>query len=258
MPALDQLQARLEQKLLRERIPIRDTTALSVAGLGEIFRSERRSVNSVSTGARAHGDDWIPDAFGLGADQIVLVQQPDAHRVDQWIIRVGAVEHDLASHRRNSDAVAVIPDSFDDSGKEIPYPRALKASEAQRVQHCDRPRPHREYIAKDTAHSGGRPLIWLDRRGMVVRFDLEGDGEPVADGDHPRVLARSLKDVRSLGRQRLQYGPRMLVRAVLAPQRAHDAELGERRRATAHRNESIVLQPCDPVLRNEGGGDCGI
>ncbi len=43
----------------------------------------------------------------------------------------------------------------------------------------------------------------------------------------------------------------MLVRAMLAPQRADDSELGKRRRATKHRNEAIEFVGGDAVFRDQ-------
>jgi hypothetical protein len=70
-------------------------------------------------------------------------------------------------------------------------------------------------------------LIWLDERRVVVRFDLEDRGKPVADVYRARVLAGPLQDARPLGRQRLEVNARALVAAVLGPHHREDAELGE-------------------------------
>ena len=77
-------------------------------------------MNAVATGARAHGDDRITDAFSLGANQFVFVQDPDAHGVNQRISFVGGVEHDVAAHGGNANAVAVVADSLDDAAHEVP------------------------------------------------------------------------------------------------------------------------------------------
>ena len=61
--AADQLEARLEQQLLGERIADLDARALRVARLGEILRGERRAVDAVAARARADGDDRIADAL---------------------------------------------------------------------------------------------------------------------------------------------------------------------------------------------------
>src|ERR1035437_11136384 len=50
----------------------------------------------------------------------------------------------------------------------------------------------------------------------------------------------------------------MFVRAVLAPQRAHDPEFGERRRAAQHLHQPVVLVPREPVLGDERRRNGGI
>src|SRR5437868_958738 len=47
----------------------------------------------------------------------------------------------------------------------------------------------------------------------------------------------------------------MLVGAVLAPKRADDPELGERRLTAEHVEETLVLAEGQPVLGDERGGD---
>src|SRR5207244_1424804 len=76
--------------------------------------------------------------------------------------------------------------------------------------------------------------------------------------DHAGVLTRTLKNPRGLRRKRLQQRPRVLVRAVLAPQRADDAKLGERRRAAEHVDELLVLEFGQAVFSNQGRRDCRI
>jgi len=60
---------------------------------------------------------------------------------------------------------------------------------------------------------------------VVVRLDLERDGEPVADIDDTGVRARALEDSRAAARQPLQQEGRVLVSAVLGPEDGEDREL---------------------------------
>ena len=71
--------------------------------------------------------------------------------------------------------------------------------------------------------------------GMVVGFDLEDGGQPVADVDGAGVLAGTLQHLRPFGRQRSQVDARALVAAVLGPHHREDAELGQVRLATEER-----------------------
>ena len=77
--------------------------------------------------------------------------------------------------------------------------------------------------------------------GMVVRFDLEDGGQPVADVDRAGVLARALQDARALGRQLPEVDARALVAAVLGPHHREDAELGQRRLAAEGRDDALVF-----------------
>src|SRR5690349_5526032 len=90
---------------------------------------------------------------------------------------------------------------------------------------------------------------------MVVRLDLERHRHAVPDRDDPGVLAWPLEHVRRLGGQRTKQGSRMLVGAVLTPERTDDPQLGERRLAAKHVDETIVLAEGEPVLGDERGGD---
>ena len=68
-------------------------------------------------------------------------------------------------------------------------------SEAQGVDRANRPGAHREDVAHDAAHAGGRALKRLDCARMVVRLYLERDGQAVADVNDAGVfLARADED----------------------------------------------------------------
>ena len=119
--------------------------------------------------------------------------------------------------------------------------RIVERPEAQRVEQRDRPRAHREDVADDAADAGGRALVGLDERRVVVRFDLEDGGEPVADVDGAGVLPGSLQHARAGRRQRLQMHARALVAAVLRPHHREDAELGQRRLAAQSVDDALVF-----------------
>jgi hypothetical protein len=72
--------------------------------------------------------------------------------------------------------------------EQVARPRARRLAEAQRVEHGDRPRADGEDVAQDAADAGGRALERLDRARVVVRLDLERDGQAVAHVDRARVL----------------------------------------------------------------------
>ena len=147
----------------------------------------------------------------------------------------------------NADAVAVAADAGDHAGEDAARQRRVERSEAQRVQQPDRPRAHREDVADDAADAGGRALIGLDERRMVVRLDLEDRAQPVADVDRAGVLARALHDARPGRRQRLQVHARALVAAVLGPHHREQPELEQVGLAAEHlamRSYSSGFSPC--------------
>ena len=91
-------------------------------------------------------------------------------------------------------------------------------SEAQGVQAKFRARAHRKNVANDSADAGGRALKRFDRAGMIVALDLERDRPAVADVDDARVFFAGFdQNVRAGGRKFLQFVPRVLVGAMLAP-----------------------------------------
>src|SRR5262249_8939407 len=132
---------------------------------------------------------------------------------------------------RHPEGVAVAGDAGDHALDEMARLRVLGATEAQRVETRDRPRAHGEHIAQDAAYARRRALVGLDERRVVVRLHLEDHRLPVADVDDAGVFARTLNDARPRRRQAAQVDARGLVRAVLAPHDAEDAELGVGRRA---------------------------
>src|SRR5205085_320730 len=105
--------------------------------------------------------------------------------------------------------------------------------------------------AQDASDSGRGALIGLDKGGMVVALDLEDDYFAVADIDDPGILARAADDARPRRRQGLQPYLRGFIRAVLAPHRRKDAELGQVRDAAEDRNRAVEFLGAEPVRRRQ-------
>ena len=85
-PALEQLQRALEQLLLLERVADLDGRALGGVELVELGRRQhRRAADPVAPRARAEQQHDVADARGRRADQVVLLDQPEAHRVDEAV-----------------------------------------------------------------------------------------------------------------------------------------------------------------------------
>ena len=114
----------------------------------------------------------------------------DAERVDQRVAEVARVEDDLAADVGQAEAVAVAADAGDHAGQHPGGVRGVGRAEPQRVHHRDRPGAHGEDVPDDAADAGGRALVGLHVRRVVVRLDLERDRPAVAGVDHAGVLAR--------------------------------------------------------------------
>ena len=125
----------------------------------------------------------------------------------------------------------------------------MQRPEPQAVHRGDGPRAHREDVAKNAAHAGGRALKRLDVGRMIVRLDLERHGQAVADVDDAGVFAGALQDGRPFGRQASQMDARALVAAVLAPHHAEDAEFGQGGLALQDVDDALVFGVCQTVLR---------
>ena len=171
----------------------------------------------------------------------------EAEDVDQRVAVVRLVEGHLAADGGDADAVAVAADAGDHAFEDAPVERHVQRTEPQRVEQRHGPRAHREDVADDAADAGGRALIGLDERRVVVRFDLEHGRQPVADVDGAGVLARALQHAAARGRQRLQVHARALVAAVLGPHHREDAELGEVGLAAHQLADALVLVGGDAV-----------
>src|SRR5262249_34762761 len=78
-------------------------------------------------------------------------------------------------------------------------------------------------------------------------FDLEDRRQALADIDCAGVLARSLQDLRTFGRQRAQVNARALVATVLGPHHREDPELGQIRIAAEELDDAAVLVRREPV-----------
>ena len=191
----------------------------------------------------------LPTPAAARPDQPVGLDQPDAHRVDQAVLLVRALEVDLAADGRDPDRVAVVADPRHRALEQVARAgRVRDLAEAQRVEHRDRPRADREDVAQDAADAGRGALERLDRARVVVRLDLERARQPVADRHRARVLARAHHEPRALGRQRLEQPPRVLVAAVLGPHQREDGELDLVRLAAQLVDDQLVLGVGEPEL----------
>ncbi len=189
---LQQLQAALDEHLLGERVADLHVGPLGLGLLGELVGGEGGPVDAVAAGLGAEQDDEVPLARRAGAHEVLDPDEPDAHRVDERVPRVGRRELDLAADRRHPDGVAVAPDAAHDLAEEVAVPLLFQRPEPQRVQERHGPRAHGQDVADDPTDARRGPLVGLDGRGVVVALHLERERPPVPDLDDARVLARAL------------------------------------------------------------------
>ena len=126
-----------------------------------------------------------------------------------------------------------------------------RRAERKSVETGDGARTHGEHIAQYASDPGGGALIGLDVAWMIVAFHLEHDSKPLADIDHPRILARPLNNPGRLRRQLAQMNFRGFVRAVLVPHGRENAELGESRRAADQIADAPVFVRLEAVRGGE-------
>ena len=253
--AVEQLERALEQLLLLERVADLDRRALGGVELAELGGGEhRRAADAVAARARAEQEHDVADARGGRADQAVLVDQPEAHRVDEAVLLVGVLEVDLAAHGGDADRVAVVADPGDRLLEQVARARRrLDLAEAQGVEDRDRPRADREDVAQDPADAGGGALERLDRARVVVRLDLERAREPAADDTAPAFSPGPSSSFPPSTGSVAQQPLGVLVGAVLRPHQPEDGELDLVGLALHVLDDEVVLVVREPELAVAGG-----
>ena len=212
---------------------------------GQLGRAEGGAVDAVAAGAAADGDDPVAGLDLLGRH--AAGQHADRAAEDQRIGQVARVDGEGAVDRGNAHAIAVVAHAGDDpledalrdaarpAGKRVGRSRSGGATQKTSVLQIGlAPRPGAERVADHAAEARVRAAVGVDRRGVVVRLDLEADVvlvvEPddagvVAEDAHQPVavqLARRLEDrlleqVVDRPPSKLDPALKRLVRAVLAP-----------------------------------------
>ena len=163
-----QLEARLHQALLEKRVAdLHRGTARGALRI-QHHRREAGPMDAVAAGVGAHQEHEIAGATGGRAGQPALLDDANAHCVDQTVDPVRLVEIELATDCRHADAVAVSANTGHNSVEQMALTGLVERTEAKRIQQCDRPRSHGEDVSQDPAHPGRRPLVRLDRARVVV------------------------------------------------------------------------------------------
>ena len=183
---VEQRQARLDELLLLERVADLDRRALVLGALLEPGRRQHAgAADAVAAGRRAEQHREVALAGRAREHEPVVREQAEAQHVDERVLAVAVVEHDLAADGGHADGVAVAADARDDALEQVARAGVVEGPEPQRVHERDRARAHREDVADDPADAGGRALVRLDRRRVVVALDAHRHREAVADVDHP-------------------------------------------------------------------------
>ena len=224
-------------------------------GLVERLAGEHADpADAVAAGAGAVQDDPVAGPARLGEVQVLVPQHADAERVHQRVAGVGLVEDGLAADVRQAEAVAVAADAGHDPRQHPMGVGGVERPEPQRVHHRHRAGAHREDVADDAADAGGRTLVGLDVRRVVVALHLERDRVALADVDDAGVLAdagehlagaRLLRDLGEL----LEVHLGGLVGAVLAPHHRVHRQLGAGRPAPEDLADAGVLVGLQPQRR---------
>ena len=197
----------------------------------------------------------IANASRASLDDRVLPRDAQTEDVHERVATVAFVEDDLPANRRDPDAVAIPADARHDATQDSARSGLLDRAEPQRVEQRDRPGAHGEDVADDAADAGGGPLVRLDERRVVVRFDLEHGGQAVADVHRPGILTRPLQHAWPFGRQGSQVHAGTLVAAVLRPHHREQPQLGQIRFAAHQLDDPRVLIRRQAMPREQAGID---
>src|SRR5262249_11072947 len=159
----------------------------------------------------------------------------------EGILRIAIGEINFPTDSRHTEAVSVKSDAADHAFQNAFVLGFVKRAETQAVHRGDRPRSHREYVAKNSADACGGSLKGFDEGGVIVRLDLVSNGQTITDIDDAGILARALQNGRAFSRQASQVHTRAFVAAVLAPHDAENAELSEAWFAFEDTNDFLVF-----------------
>ena len=183
-PCVEDLEARLDQPLLLERVAHLHAGALVVVGaLGaEAGRGQHAGpADPVATGRRAEQHGQVPRPRRSGQHQAVVREEPEAEDVDERIVLKGGVEHGLSAHRRDAHGVPIAGNPGDHS-----FGDPAAAGVVQRTE------PQRDPSARSGGHrrrrhrAGCRPPRWRPPRR--ARWPMGGCGS--RSGRRPRCRRR--------------------------------------------------------------------
>ena len=113
-----QLKAGLQEKLLTERVAHLDSRAVGLRLFGQFPGCKSRSGQSVTAGLGTHVEYGIAHPLGSAAGDLLVPENAKAEGVHQRVPIVTVVEIDLSGDCRQADAVAVVCNAGNHTGKE--------------------------------------------------------------------------------------------------------------------------------------------
>ena len=162
-----------------------------------------------------------------------MPEHAQAKCVYERISLVRFIEIDLASDGRDAETIAVVCNARHDAAEKTAIVGNLSRSgrgarfgspirgdwaETQGIHRADWPSAHREDIADNPSHARRGALKGFDRAGVVVRLDLEGNRDSVADIDDASVFfAGANEDFGRFGGEGSEQRAAVLIGTVLAP-----------------------------------------
>ena len=208
-------------------------------------------MNPVASRFRADINDGIADAVRASVENFVFFEDSQREGVHERILRIRFRKIDFAANRRHAETVSIKRDSANDAFENAFVLLLVERSKAQAVHRRDGPCAHRKDVAQNAADARRRALERFNERRMVVRLDLECNGEAVADIDDSRVFTRPLQHPRASRRQSPQVNARAFVAAVLAPHHTEDAELCDCRLPLQDGDNLLIFAFREVVLRED-------
>ena len=115
---LVQLQAALDENLLRERVTHLHGRQLALGAVLEGVRSQHgHATDAVEAGARTEEHDLVAGTGGKSELEVLHLQRAHAQRVDQRVARIGLIKNSFAANVGQAQAVAVVGNTADNTGQ---------------------------------------------------------------------------------------------------------------------------------------------
>ena len=198
-PLPRRLQHEVDEHLLVDGVTdLHRTARLALAVTRQFDARKGGAVDAVAAGPPAGHDHQIAHLHG----GVGRVARHDAHRAaeDQRVADVARIVGDGAGDRGDAHAVAVVANPSHDTRQQpagMNHARrqvgggGVGPADAEDVEVGDRlgAEACAEHVADHATEPGGRAAVGLDRRGMIVRFNLHADVVVAIESHHARVVA---------------------------------------------------------------------